>query len=250
LAGSTTPITVSLSGYTSAAGLTYQWQSSPDGATGWTNISGATNLSYATTGISTTTYYRCVVSCGAASANSSSALVTFLPPTPTCIPSGSSWSWAAGTTYGLNGFSITGFSGSTLTDVGIVGATSTANGYLNRTALTPVNLQQNGVYASSGTWGTVSGYQYLCVWIDFNNNGTFEASEAVSPLAGSIGTPPQPTTFNISIPAAAAPGLHLMRVRGIWESIATTLGVIPPAMHPCNINNGSNPSYYSGPLTD
>lgn len=52
---------LSLSGNSSACGLTYQWQSSPDNST-WTNIGGATSITYTPT-VSSTTYYQCVVTC-------------------------------------------------------------------------------------------------------------------------------------------------------------------------------------------
>ncbi len=43
-------------------GITFQWQSSLDGATGWTNVPGATNASY-TASVTGTIYYRCVYLC-------------------------------------------------------------------------------------------------------------------------------------------------------------------------------------------
>jgi len=62
----TTAITLSDVGYT-ASGVTYQWQSSPDSAA-WTDIAGATTVSYGFTGISATTYYRLKVICGTSAA--------------------------------------------------------------------------------------------------------------------------------------------------------------------------------------
>src|SRR5204863_599466 len=53
--------TLSLQNATTGTGVTYQWQSSPNGST-WTNISSATNSTYTTTQ-AVTTYYRCVVGC-------------------------------------------------------------------------------------------------------------------------------------------------------------------------------------------
>lgn len=56
--------TLSLSGYSSGAGITYQWQSSATGATGsYSNISGATNTSYIASSITATKYYRCYTRC-------------------------------------------------------------------------------------------------------------------------------------------------------------------------------------------
>lgn len=69
--------TISLSGNSTGCGITYQWQSSPNPITVWTNIAGATSASYtATPGASTN--YRCVITCtiSGLSANSASALVT------------------------------------------------------------------------------------------------------------------------------------------------------------------------------
>ncbi len=63
--------TMYLTGTTTATGLTYQWQSSPDSAT-WTNIPGATNPTYVAT-VTTTIYYRCIVTCTYSSLSSTSA---------------------------------------------------------------------------------------------------------------------------------------------------------------------------------
>ncbi|MEO5673364.1 MAG: GEVED domain-containing protein, partial [Chitinophagales bacterium] len=69
------PFTLSLQNIVAEPGLTYQWQSSPDGST-WTNISGATNATYSTTETATT-YYQSIVTCtnGGLTATSSSLQV-------------------------------------------------------------------------------------------------------------------------------------------------------------------------------
>jgi hypothetical protein len=69
--------TLSLSGASTSTGLTFQWQSSPDGVT-WTNIAGATSSTYSTTETANT-YFQCIVTCVASgsSATSSSVLVTY-----------------------------------------------------------------------------------------------------------------------------------------------------------------------------
>jgi hypothetical protein len=68
LSSSTPPICpntgFTLSLQNSTTGATYQWQSSPDNST-WTNISGETSATYANPGITSATWYRCLVtSCG------------------------------------------------------------------------------------------------------------------------------------------------------------------------------------------
>jgi hypothetical protein len=64
----------------STTGLSYQWQSSLDGVT-YTNIPGATGLTYSTTQ-SASTYYQCLVTCaiGGASTASNAVMVALNPP--------------------------------------------------------------------------------------------------------------------------------------------------------------------------
>ena len=84
---------ITLSGYTTGIGITYQWQSSPDGSA-WSNLTGATGTTYNTSTISSTTSYRCITTCynGNLSGNSTTATVsiTFLTPTVSiaAVPSG------------------------------------------------------------------------------------------------------------------------------------------------------------------
>ncbi len=67
--------TLTLSGATPACGLTYQWQSAPALAGPWTNIGGATT-STAAVAVAATTFYRCILLCGASSATSTPATAT------------------------------------------------------------------------------------------------------------------------------------------------------------------------------
>ena len=246
----TTPFVLSLSGNTIAGGITYQWQSSPDGVT-FTDIPGATLAGYNFTGISASTYYECVETCPTyATASSTSAFATFIP-LPTCLPTSASWVGEPGSAIdGVDAFNITGYSGSTLSDVGITTAADPNTGYLDRTAMTPVSMQQSGVYSSSASFGAIQNYQELQVWIDFNDDGTFDPSEEVTPVAGyNTFSTPDPVTFNISIPITATPGEHLMRIRGIWEFFFTQ--VLSTDLDPCQIQFGfSNPEYYSGTVAD
>ena len=79
--------TLSLTGASFGAGLTYQWQSSTTSATaGFTNIAGATSNSYTTPALTQTTYYRAVLTCSGQSATSTVATVTVLAPTYATIP--------------------------------------------------------------------------------------------------------------------------------------------------------------------
>jgi hypothetical protein len=75
--------TLSVSGASSGAGITFQWQSSPTGAGTFTNISGASSATYVAS-VTASTDYRCVVTCsnGGASANSTVVKVTLSPGIP------------------------------------------------------------------------------------------------------------------------------------------------------------------------
>ncbi len=76
--------TVSINGYNFGAGISFQWQSSPDGTAGsFSDIPGATNTSYATGTITDTTFYRCFVVCTTGPASDTSSVVTiYVNPNP------------------------------------------------------------------------------------------------------------------------------------------------------------------------
>ncbi len=71
---------LTLTGASTSLGITYQWQSSPNNVT-WTNIAGATNLTY-TAFVTTSMYYRCVVTCTNSGISSSTASVFLVLNTP------------------------------------------------------------------------------------------------------------------------------------------------------------------------
>ncbi len=77
--GISTPLT--LTGSTGAI----QWQQSANGTTGWANViggSGATTDSYTTAALTTTNYYRAVVSSGACTAVNSNVITVTVTPAP------------------------------------------------------------------------------------------------------------------------------------------------------------------------
>lgn len=69
--GGQAPVAVAAAG----GAITYQWQSSADGAAGWANIAGATAATYA--GATQTTYLRCILTNGAGSISTRAVLVSF-----------------------------------------------------------------------------------------------------------------------------------------------------------------------------
>jgi trimeric autotransporter adhesin len=94
---------LSLSGVSSGTGLSYSWQSSPNNST-WTNIGAATTSTYTGT-LSSSTYYRCNVTCSGSTVASSSALVSLSSNCSYLVPfSGSSTiTTCSGTVYDNGG---------------------------------------------------------------------------------------------------------------------------------------------------
>ena len=252
-AGSTgTAFALSLSGYTIAGGISFQWQSSPDGSSSWSDIPGATLASYSFTGIAATEYFRCNVTCSGSTVPSSVTSAVFVPG-PGCTPTSSSWTSEGygGVDYGISSLSVTGFSGSSMSDAGMTSSANSSTGYLDRTGAPVVNLQQSGVYAASADWGSIDAHQEGQIWIDFNDDGIFSVSEEVTPVFGyNVSSTPSPVSFNISIPLTANVGTHLMRVRGIWETFSAGTS-LSSHLDPCLIRyGGSSPDYYSGNVVD
>ncbi len=219
--------TLNLSGSTSASGLTYQWQSSPDGST-WTTMSGATTVSYATTETSAK-YYRCSVSCSGSSAFSSPVFVNYASACY-CSPTFSSASTGC-TSYrmSISRFTLNGASSTSILDT----ATCNGTGYMDMTSMS-CSLVQATTYTASVQ--TTSSYALNTqTWIDFNDNGTFESSESVGGSNTFTGIRP----YSIAVPSSATLGSHRMRVFVVYSTPSY------PSINPCG---GS--SYYYGEARD
>ncbi len=140
-----------------------------------------------------------------------------------CTPAYSSAS-AACSSYAMyiNNFSVSGASGSNLVDNG---SGCNGSGYQDRRSVVgSVNFVQGNSYTASITVGSYY-QQNVQAWIDFNNNGTFESSEAV----GGVGYILNTNSFSLNIPSGAALGSHTMRVRCGYYYYATAY----PYMDPC-----------------
>ncbi len=107
-------------------------------------------------------------------------------------------------TFILNGENSTGFND--------VNTGCSAGSYDDRTAQVAVDLAQGVTYTAtiSSQYNDGSGGDYCTIWIDFNNNNTFEASEMVTAYNSFLALTGSPVP--IAIPAAAALGGHRMRV--------------------------------------
>lgn len=215
---------LSLQNNVAAAGITYQWQSSPDNVT-WTNITGATLPTRAQTQTSGT-WYRCEVTCSnSGQTGTSNPLQVNMAPFSSC--------------YCASSATITSFT-ENITSVQVIppapatGAlqnstcTSLAPGpgsvpmlYSNYRPNTPAQLPLNGTTAinigltgyANNTCGSGTLYvSYVYVYIDYNQNGLFtDAGEAVWNGVTSA-SPTQTLNASFTVPCNALLGTTGMRI--------------------------------------
>ncbi|MCB0518465.1 MAG: hypothetical protein KDD27_05985, partial [Saprospiraceae bacterium] len=144
-------------------GLTYQWQSSPDNVT-YTDITGETNATL-TTSQAAATWYQCVVTCTSSGMMATSTPVEVLMNTNPCecaaycIPASTGTSCITNVTF--NGINNTT-------------AGCSPGNYSLESATT--NVEAGATYALSVTTDN-SFNAIVSVWIDYNQDGTFDASE-------------------------------------------------------------------------
>ncbi len=194
--------TLSLQNATSGSGVTYQWQSAPSSTGPWTNISGATGATY-TTSQTAATCYQAIVSCAGNGSGTSTPVCIALTPASNCYctPPPSDCT---------DDDVITRVRISSLDNASACG-TGPPLGYTNYTTTVAAPIvfagAPNPITVNKPTVWT----EGVAVWIDYNQNGNFEASELTS-----LGTQPAAVpalTGNINIPASALLGVTRMRVR-------------------------------------
>lgn len=135
-----------------ASNMYYHWQQASALAGPWTYIAGATNLSYTTPALSSTTYYRLLDSCGNSHLTNVSSVFTvnvLTTPTSSVLPVSSTicagantsftatatggnitYQWRVNTGAGFNNVSNVGvYSGATTPTLSITGALASMNGY-------------------------------------------------------------------------------------------------------------------------
>jgi hypothetical protein len=212
--------TVSLSGATQAAGLTYQWQSAPSATGPWTNITAGTSPSYVTSQ-TVDTWYQCIVTCSGQSATSTpvevltnSFLGCYCASAATFVADEEIFNVTLNT---LNNTSACGITAP--------GPGSTAGMYSNFTTLPPTDLAPGVVYPLSIEIGTCNGNytNNTKVWIDWNQNGQFTdpGEEVYASTVGVVG--PHFEIGSITVPLNATAGITMMRVVNVetfsWTNV-------------------------------
>jgi hypothetical protein len=195
-------------------GLTYQWQSSLDGLT-YTNIAATTAT--ATVNQTAATYYQCIVTCSnGGAADTSTALLVPMSSFLNCYCS-ANLTTTSNTIDNITNVVITNSLGANLTQA----STSVAPNYVsyNNTPLDLLRATSNTVAITMGTDGT----QWSAAWVDWNQNGSFEASESIG-LATAAAVASATVTYTFAVPANAVLGNTRIRVRGGSDAAYTTAG--------------------------
>ncbi len=176
-----------------------------------------------------------------------------------CVPSYTMYTSSASPLGAMSEFQFNGYSGYYLDDT--TPRTGYGSGYINNTttATDTIPMKQGGSYAGTITYGSAAGYTGSQIWIDFNDNGAFEGTEAVSSVAPNYWVPGStPITYNdvtVNIPVSATTGYHRMRVRNVWYELfihGTTSGCVcalNSSLDPCNDSDAVN-LYWSGVTVD
>jgi GEVED domain/Secretion system C-terminal sorting domain len=186
-------------GATVAPGITYQWQSSPAGANTFTDVAGATTVVYAVSQ-TVATDYRLKVTCTASSQIVYSNVVSVTMNTNLnqcyCVPVLTTGCTSDDRIDSVGFVTITNASGCSV------------NAYQDYTTTISTNVLAGTTYPIAVKVGP-GGTEYAAVWIDYDKNGSFEASEftAIGSGNGII------INGNISIPATALAGTTRMRVK-------------------------------------
>ena len=194
-------------------GLTYQWQVSTDGGLSWTDIAGATALTYSTS-LTTASQYRIgIASCAGTMVYSTPVSVGLNPPTECyCIPT-----YSSGTSFGdlISNVQIVG---TTLSNnSGFVAGTPSYTFYTGQPNYTATLLPSSSytLQVSTGEYGS----QGFAAWIDYNDDGIFGASELVGATPTVIGSSYTPgfvnasSSFTIALACTPPAGVHRMRIR-------------------------------------
>ncbi|MEO5946055.1 MAG: choice-of-anchor J domain-containing protein [Chitinophagaceae bacterium] len=199
-----TPFVLSLTNFTQGSNVSYQWQSGTSSTGPWTNVGPNSHL-YSPS-LSASTWYRALVTCGALTGTSNPVQVNLAPQTNCyCLP-------ASASDCSFDD-AITNVKLATLNN----SSACTTGGYADYTALAAPNVIAGGANPMSVTIAP-GGNDNIAVWIDYNQNGIFDAAE----YTNFGNTPGGTVTNNIIVPPTALLGITRMRVRVRYSTAITS----------------------------
>lgn len=201
-------------GTTIGTGMTYQWEQSATGLAGsWSDIVGATNISYSVTaGITVPTHYRLRSVCSGGTPVYSNAKQVLVKSFINCYCT-PTYSWGCSNGATINSFSTTG-AATNITNLN-TGCASGATGYSNYTSMTVSGMQSTSFNFSVNITAYGAGVK---IWADWNHDGVFDPTSEL--LAASPSTIPSGGTYTgtANIPVTAMVGATRLRVRAVEGS--------------------------------
>ena len=205
--GIAVPLSHTYVGSYNNSGLSYQWESSVNGGP-WSVIAGATLATYSAVQSVATSYRVRIQACSGTPAYSSPVAISVLDfMTCYCTPVS-----AGGQGVLINQVSLSAITN--FTNNSSASNPSASPFYTNYSALpnTPV-VEQGSVMNLSLTLNASGTYasDIVSVWIDYNHNGIFDASEWTQ--FGTAVPAGETTTVGITIPQSASSGNTRMRIR-------------------------------------
>ena len=200
--------TLSLQNATLGSGVTYVWESSPNGST-WTPIGGATNSTLLRSQ-TVATYYHCIVTCSGNGSGTSNTLLVGLNSFVDCYCSPTYTSGTSGCFYGV----ITNVSLNTLNHN--PPCLSTAPYVFVNPAVGSATTQV--IPGSTYTLSVTSGlYNGIGVWIDWNQSASYDVSEYYNISGNNNSSGVNWTgTATVTVPVGALTGLTGMRVSSAY----------------------------------
>jgi hypothetical protein len=184
---------------TSATNLPIQWTSSTDGIN-YTPITGATSLTY-NTGVTATTYFSVIISCGLDS-------VEITPLQITVNPTSGCYCYPESPVCGGTDF-ITNVSLNTLSNNSICDTLNLISGYsFYPASFVTTSIKGGLTYTISVTTNTNN---IISAWIDYNRNSVYEPTEWYQIATTSAAN--VASTLSITVPGSAIPGPTGMRIR-------------------------------------
>src|SRR5690606_28957153 len=194
-----TAFTLAASGMSYGNGIEYQWEESTDGGMTWTPIVGATATTYTVSGgITVRTEYRFVVTCSnGGDQDISSPTMVNIAPFFNC--------YCPATNQGSSQITNITISGTTMKHTTGTGPAPSYYTAYPDTVVATSTLVQGVSYPVSMTF---DGSAIGSIWIDYNQDGVYDATEWVQ--TGTTGTSHSAT---ITVPYTALAGPTGMRVR-------------------------------------
>ena len=238
---------LSLSTTYTVPGITYQWSSAALLAGPYTAIPGATLSTYAATSLTTTTFYRAVITCSAGPVSTTATAVQVsVTPIPTItVNSGAICSGSSFTMVPSGAASYTFQGGSAIknptvaTNYTVVGST---NGCISNIATSTITVNPNPTVSVTG--GTI------CSGSSFTLNPTGASSYSYSP-SGPVVTPSANASYTITGTTAgcpSAPVVASLTVNATPTVVVAGVAICTGGSFTLNPTGATSYSYSTGPV--